>query len=556
MAKIIDIVSTHTYPFRIWSGCAAEVLGDVNAEIIAPNTDSDDDSDDEDKKNKGKKNKKFNSSDSEEEKLNKKKSNKKKEASSDSDSEEEKPKKKPDKKSTGKKKEMVSSDSDSDSEEEKPKKKPVKKSTRKKKAVSSDSDSEEEKTKKKPVKKSTGKKKEVLSSDSDSEEEKPKKKLVKKSSKKYSDSDSEDEKPKNKLIKKSTSSKKTVKKSNKKNSDSDSEDEKPKKKLVKKSNKKDSDSGDKKKSNKKLVNKGHSKGKKEKDVVKVHSSDIEVTPKKKKGRPKKSDQSSKFKYEENVDDQKNAETTSSGGIKIIAVNPAHTVLVYTHLPAKNFERFKCKKKKITIGLNLPNFHKFIKTMAKESTLTLFMKEDDMNQLEIRVDNSNKNRISNFKLNLLDLEKVNLEFERAEYESYIRMPAEDFKQTCKNMQNIAELVEIKNVDKQLSFMCEGEIGVHEEIYGQQDKGMKVNNEAEIVQGVFEIKYLVQFSKCAPLCDNIELYMRNDYPLIIKFAIPTLGVVYFCQSPVLDNKKNDDDVINDKDRELSDISDDDD
>jgi proliferating cell nuclear antigen len=543
--KVVEIISTNTYPFRIWSGCAAEVLGDVNADIIAPNTDSESDSEEEEDNTKNKKKSaKYETSDDEENVKSKKSIKKKKKKNNDTDSEDDVPKKK----SVNKKK-----NSDTDSEDDVPKKKSVNKKK------NNDTDSEDDV----PKKKSVNKKK---NSDTDSEDDIPKKKSVNK--KKNNDTDSEDDVPKKKSVNKKKNNseddvpkKKVVKKKNN-DSDSDSEDDVPKKKSVNKkkvssenklSKKKSTDKGLTKK---KLVNKGNSKSKvKEKNIVKVHDTEIEVTPKKKKGRPKKSDQSSKFKYEENVDEAKAAETNSSGGIKIIAVNPAKTVLVYTHLPAKNFEKFKCKKKKITIGLNLPNFHKFIKTMAKESTLTLFMEEDDMNQLGIRVDNSNKNRVSNFKLNLLDLEKVDLEFERAEYESYIRMPAEDFKQTCKNMQNIADLVEIKNVDKQLSFMCEGEIGVHEEIYGQQDKGMKVNNDADIVQGVFEIKYLVQFSKCAPLCDNIELYMRNDYPLIIKFSIPTLGEVYFCQSPVLDNKKNDEDVLDDKDKELSDISDDD-
>jgi proliferating cell nuclear antigen len=550
--KAVEIVSTHTYPFRIWSGCAAEVLGDVNADIIAPDTDNESDSE-SDSESEIKHKKPKNKINSDDEKKSKKNINKNKKVSSD-DSEEEQPKK------NIKKNKKVSSD---DSEEEQPKK-----SVKKNKKVSSSEEDVPKKNVKKNTSSETKKSKKSIKKnkkESSSEEEKKPKKSIKKNKK---DSDSEEEKPK-KSIKKnkkdSDSEEEKPKKSIKKNKkDSDSEEEKPKKSIKK--NKKESSSEEEEKpkksikkssdgKKKKLIAKGNSAGKtKNKNIVKVNDADIEVTPKKKKGRPKKSDRASKFKYEDNVEDTHTNETVSSGGIKIIAVNPAKTVLVYTHLPAKNFEKFKCKKKKITIGLNLPNFHKFIKTMAKESTLTLYMEEDDMNHLGIRMDNANKNRVSNFKLNLLDLEKVDLEFEKAEYESYIRMPAEDFKQTCKNMQNIADLVEIKNVDKQLSFMCEGEIGIHEEIYGQQNKDMKVDNETDIVEGVFEIKYLVQFSKCAPLCDNIELYMRNDYPLIIKFEIPTLGQVYFCQSPVLDNRKNDDDMLDNKEQELSDISDD--
>ena len=38
--------------------------------------------------------------------------------------------------------------------------------------------------------------------------------------------------------------------------------------------------------------------------------------------------------------------------------------------------------------------------------------------------------------------------------------------------------------------------------------------EVIQGVFSIKKLVTFTKCTNLCQNIEIYLKNDYPIIIK------------------------------------------
>jgi proliferating cell nuclear antigen len=496
MPRDVVIVTTQTYPFRTLIDSIKDMLGDVNISITpGENNTLEDNSDNEGRTRESKvhnKKKKrqntINNSDSDDDKKPKSKSKKKKDSSSDDD--DKKPKSKP------KKKKDSSSDDDNKS---KPKKK---------KDSSSDKDA---KQKSKLV--STGKLSTKFASTGDKMTKDTHKQVKKSKNNSSSDDDSQS---------KSSSS------------EDDSDDKKHNKTITQKTKKNIE--------TKKLVRSYNSAPKKQ--TKKNDDSDIDVTPKKKKGRPKKTDQikaSKKKVGEDHIDDEK----SSKGGFKIIAVNPSNTVLVYIKLPAKNFDKFYCKHDEKTIGLNLPNLYKFIRTMEKDATLSMFLDSDDMNYLLIKINNKNKNRVSNYKLNLLDLEKIKLDFNQAEFESYIRMPASDFQQTCKNMHNIAEFVEIKSIGKQLCFTCEGDIGSHEEIYGQKEKGLKVNNEAEIVQGIYELKHLVAFTKCTPLCENIEIYMRNDYPLIIKYTIASLGEAYFCLSPVIHNQPND--------KELSNISD---
>ena len=57
-----------------------------------------------------------------------------------------------------------------------------------------------------------------------------------------------------------------------------------------------------------------------------------------------------------------------------------------------------------------------------------------------------------------------------------------------------------------------------------------NQNEIIQGVFSLKYLVLFTKCTNLSSSIELYLKNDYPLIIRYQVANLGEVKLCLAPV--------------------------
>jgi proliferating cell nuclear antigen len=219
------------------------------------------------------------------------------------------------------------------------------------------------------------------------------------------------------------------------------------------------------------------------------------------------------------------------GMKIIAMDTSHIVLVHLRLDACKFEHFACQGK-IVIGINMLNFHKLIKTINSNDTLTLFMDKQDMNHLGIKIENGEKNTKTIYKLNLLDLDRDNILIDPAEFNSVITMPSSDFQKICRDMNNIADFVEIKNLNNQLIFNCSGDFCNQETILSDNDNGVNSitsKNTNEIVQGIFNLKYLVLFTKCTNLCNTVELYLKNDYPLIIKYSVASLGEIKLCLAP---------------------------
>ena len=59
--------------------------------------------------------------------------------------------------------------------------------------------------------------------------------------------------------------------------------------------------------------------------------------------------------------------------------------------------------------------------------------------------------------------------------------------------------------------------------------QIQNEAEPTQGEFSLKYLILFTKCTNLCQQINLYINNDYPLIIRYLVASLGDIKLCLAP---------------------------
>ena len=54
----------------------------------------------------------------------------------------------------------------------------------------------------------------------------------------------------------------------------------------------------------------------------------------------------------------------------------------------------------------------------------------------------------------------------------------------------------------------------------------DNNNEIIQGEFSLKNLVYFIKCTNLCSQIEIFLKNNKPLIVKYNVASLGEIKLC------------------------------
>jgi proliferating cell nuclear antigen len=242
------------------------------------------------------------------------------------------------------------------------------------------------------------------------------------------------------------------------------------------------------------------------------------------------------------------------GVYIASTDATHVALVHMRLKASQFETFWCPQP-MAVGVNMLNMHKLIKTVNNGDRLTLFIEAADRNHMGIKIENTEKNTKSTYKLNLLDMDNEKIVVPPAAFNSVITLPSNEFQKICRDMNQLAEVVEIKSFKKQLIFSCQGEFCSQETVLcnntvdttpctpalgpggpaepgadvegGEGDDGGRAGN--EIVQGVFNIKFLVTFTKCTGLCPIVELYLKNDYPLLVRYMVGGLGDVNLCIAP---------------------------
>ena len=224
-----------------------------------------------------------------------------------------------------------------------------------------------------------------------------------------------------------------------------------------------------------------------------------------------------------------------GGIVLKEVNKTGKILVYMKLDADKFDIYKYNynKEKITLGIDIGNLLKCLKCMSHFDTMAWYIDEEDINKLIIVLECLEKKEKKTFKLNLMDIDEESYDISPIQFPYLITLPSQDFHKYCKDMASSTDKIELKATSNKIFFSGKGEIGDIEFEVGETNGGLSItcttNNKDEIVQGIFELKFLLIFTKCTNLCNQVTLFLKNDYPIIITYQIAALGEIKLVLSP---------------------------
>ena len=230
-------------------------------------------------------------------------------------------------------------------------------------------------------------------------------------------------------------------------------------------------------------------------------------------------------------------TFEPDGMRIINMDKSHTILVHLFLAAQNFEFYECKKEKIIIGVNMFHLFKLINTIENDETLTIYIENSDyvdgiVSYLTLKYENGEIKQCKTQKLRLIEPDPEELQYPDVNFSSIINLPSSDFQKIIRDLSCISEKLEIKSVGNELIFKCSGQFA-SAEIHRAESEGdnksmsfMLKQDSSKIIQGEFSLKNLGYFIKCTNLCQQIEVYLENDLPLVVKYNVASLGSIRLC------------------------------
>ena len=229
---------------------------------------------------------------------------------------------------------------------------------------------------------------------------------------------------------------------------------------------------------------------------------------------------------------------SKNGLRIINFDKTHTILVNVILHANKFEKYVCDPDKIIICANTLHLFKVISTMSNDDTLSIYIEKDDyhdgvVSHLGLQYDNGDIKQCYTQKLRLIEPDNEELVVPDVTYSTVINLPTSDFQKIIRDLNGISDRIEIKSVGSDLIFSCEGNFASSRILRSESDGSMEFIQKPDasvVIQGEFSLKSLSHFIKCTPLCSNLEMYLGNDLPLIVKYDVASLGEIKLCLAPL--------------------------
>jgi len=213
-------------------------------------------------------------------------------------------------------------------------------------------------------------------------------------------------------------------------------------------------------------------------------------------------------------------------IRIMSVDQTRTAMICMKLKVSEMHSFEYNSTSpsINIGININMLYNILKpTDKKDDILTIDEDISDRQKLNIDIFNQTTNCRSTYKLKLLELDIPSLDIPTILFEVKVTMPSLDFHKLCKDMSRIAEYIKIICTPKMITFSCKGDSVECSREYHHDQGGVFIcqNDDCKIFEGDYDLGHLISFSKCANLCEDILIFLRNDFPIFIRYTIATLG-----------------------------------
>jgi len=231
----------------------------------------------------------------------------------------------------------------------------------------------------------------------------------------------------------------------------------------------------------------------------------------------------------------------ANGISLQGMDSSHVSLVALTLKKEGFEEFRCDRD-VTLGINFASLGKILKCMGSKDHLSI-RAEDEGDSALFVFESEDSNRISNFKLKLMEIDQEQLGIPDTEYKAVIRMPSSEFQRICRDLSAIGDTVTISATKEGAKFSVAGDIGGGDMTLRQSDNQGVDGDESEKVmieleepvQQTFALRYLNNFTKATALSKTVTLSLGPDVPLVTEYKMDNLGSVRYYLAPKIDDEE---------------------
>ena len=224
---------------------------------------------------------------------------------------------------------------------------------------------------------------------------------------------------------------------------------------------------------------------------------------------------------------------SPEGVRLVTMDGSRVALIYLKLRAESFEEYHCTGT-VNCGVNMNSMFKLLRITGSHDTIVMYCTTGNAHELGIRIANSERNTSTDFKLKLLDVDSENIQIPAVSFDAVLTLPSAYFQRICRDMLNLSDTITVSTRGPQLVLSCSGDFASQETVISEAADCMSVHTASEKnVQGRYSLKYLTLFCRASSLSTTLEMFLKEAYPLIIKYNVASLGEIRFCLAPKMDD-----------------------
>ena len=219
------------------------------------------------------------------------------------------------------------------------------------------------------------------------------------------------------------------------------------------------------------------------------------------------------------------------GIEINNTTSQNNGIIFLKLNSEEFEEYVCQRDTFSIGLNILEFYKIIKTCSDGSSLRIYYDDDEEGKLNIQMENKEDNLKKSYKLNLMDTNRQSINLDGSVVLTKTLIPTTIFQKIIKDMKTFSDRVDITIQNETLSFSCDGEFTTQETelTQGVSESSLLFQTKTqEKHTGCFMVESLIKIIKCSNLCQKLKLsFLEKNQKvfMMLEYDVGNLGQVQF-------------------------------
>jgi len=207
------------------------------------------------------------------------------------------------------------------------------------------------------------------------------------------------------------------------------------------------------------------------------------------------------------------------GLSLKAIDPSQIALVIYNLPRDAFEDFKVTGQK-KLGVNIPSFQQIIKRAKPEDKVVLEVGSNK--RLNVTLQGTTKR---SFSINLLDLSNSELPNPSINYDVFIKVKSPVLADGVKDAALFASYLTLKVDNEKIGISTtstKGELSSETSLNGADVLDKDIKGDAK---SIYSIDFLESLLKGTTNDTELEIYLKTDAPLKLKYKIQDSTIQYF-------------------------------